>query len=134
MPKTAARSSGLPAATPSGTDRLESPVNSAGAAMCCSHIPSLPTRCRRNASWWLTTAVSTARISGSPILGSRRRISGTRQRPVSRNPRSRKYVTLGGTAGFACASGASPTRWTRTTRRRRPSARPGSGIRRDPAA
>lgn len=105
MPKTAARSSGLPAATPLGTDRLESPVNSGGAAMCCSHIPSLPTRCRRNASWWLTTAVSTARISGSPILGSRRRISGTRQRPVSRNPRSRKYVTLGGTAGFACASG-----------------------------
>ena len=102
---TAARSSGLPAATSSGSDRVESRVNSPDGAMCCSHIPASSTRCRRNASWWLVTAVSTARMSSGPTLGSSRRISGTRQRPVSRNPRSRKYAKFGGTAGCACASG-----------------------------
>lgn len=74
--------------------------------MCCSHIPALSTSCSRNASWWLATAVSTARTSSEPTLGSRRRINGTRQRPVSRSPRSRKYAIFGGTAGCASATGA----------------------------
>ncbi len=81
-------------------------------------------------SWWLATAVSTARISGKPDLGTRRRISGTRQRPVSRNPRSRKHATQE-PPGSGLAANPLDANEARTAAG---SARPGSGIRRDPAA
>ena len=74
--------------------------------MCCSHVPARSTICRRNASWWFVTAVSTDRTSSSVTPGLSRRIRGTHHRPRSRSPCSRKYAIFGGTGGFDLADRA----------------------------
>ena len=103
--------------------------------MCCSHVPARSTSRRRNASWWLATAVSTARTSST--LTPWRRAAGSAG-PASGRPRATR---VRGSARCSaepagCAVGA---RWFRQAagrvlrHRRRPPGRPRSGARRDPA-